>query len=103
MTTDGFAEHLAEIGGYGEVAAFVEMFGLQPGPASVDFAAFDRASENEHDIGVAVAGAAVTILPRRASEFRHGDDDGCSAEVAEAGPGCAARLRQLPAAVGILS
>ena len=62
---DNFAEDLAEVGGDGEVAAFVELLVVQAGPAAVDFAAFDLAAEDEHGVGVAVVGAAGAVLRGR--------------------------------------
>src|ERR1700682_3963646 len=86
VSVDGFAEHLAKFGGNGQVAAFVEMLLLQSGPAAVHFAALDRAAQNKHDVGMTMVGAAVAVLARCASEFRHGDDHGVSGQIAEVGP-----------------
>src|SRR5258708_35895052 len=62
------ADHLAKIGGQGEIAAFVEMLGRQAGPLAIHAAAAHRAAEHEHDVGMAVVGATIAILSRVAPE-----------------------------------
>ena len=86
VAIDRFAQHAAEVCGYSEVAALVELGLVEAGPASVDLAAFDRAAHHEHHVGVAVVGAAVAVLPRGAAEFRHRDNDRIFGQVAEVDP-----------------
>src|SRR5579875_1643335 len=65
----GFAEDLPEVSGDGKVAALVELFLLHSWPFAIDAAALDRASQNKHDVGVAVVCAAGTVLMDGASEL----------------------------------
>ena len=92
---DGFSNHLAEVRGQRQIAAFVELRLVKARPASVDFAALHRAAQNEHYVGVAVVGAAIAVLARRASELRHRDDDGVFAQIAEIDPERGERLREV--------
>ena len=55
-----------------EVTTFVELMLAQAGPLAVNLAAFNRATEGKHGIGVAVVGAAVAVFASGAAEFRHG-------------------------------
>src|SRR5580698_11253647 len=103
MTRDSFANDLAEVCGEGQVAAFVELRLIEAGPASVDFPAFDRATEHEHDVGVTVVGAAIAVFAGGAAELRHGHDDGVFAEVAEISPKSRDRLREIAEHVGELA
>src|ERR1700722_3396124 len=100
---DGFADYLAKVGGEREVAAFVELRLIEPRPASVDFSAFHRTAENEHDVGVAVVGAAVSVFAHGAAKLRHADDDGIFAEIAKVGPEGRERLREFSKHVGELA
>src|SRR5207302_10543292 len=58
----GFADYLAEVGGQGEVAAFIELRLIEAGPAAVDFASLDRAAQDEPHVSVAVVGAAIAVF-----------------------------------------
>src|SRR5205823_15118874 len=55
------AEQVAEIGGDGQVARFVETALLQAGPTAPDFAPAHAAAHHERDAGVAVIGPAVAV------------------------------------------
>ena len=95
MAGDGFSNYLTEVRGKSEVAAFIELRLVESRPAAVHLAALHRAAENEHDIGMAVIGAAIAILARRAPELRHRDDNGVFAEIAEIDPESGERLREV--------
>ena len=86
MPRYGFADYLAEVGGQGEVAAFIELRLIEARPAAVDFASLDWAAQDEHHVGVAVVGAAIAVFARGASKLRHGDDDSVFAKIAEVCP-----------------
>src|SRR3954462_4620061 len=62
-----FAEHGTEVGGDFEIAAFIKVSRVEAGPASVDFAAFHGAAEDEHYISVSVICAAAAVLTGCAS------------------------------------
>src|SRR6202162_6114175 len=66
---EDFGEDVAEVGRHGEVAVLVEVGGVEAGPLAVDLAALDAASEEEHDVGVAVIGAAVAVFLYGAAEL----------------------------------
>ena len=83
---DHFAEHLAEIRGDRQVAAFVELLVVEAGPAAVDLAALHVAAEHKHGVGVAVVGAAGAVLARGAAELRHGDERDVLRVVAQVAP-----------------
>jgi len=87
-----FAEYLTEIRGKRQIAAFVELRLIEARPASVYFSALHRSSKNEHDIGMAVVGAAVAVLARGAAEFGHGDDHRVFPEISEIGPESGERM-----------
>src|SRR5215469_2248181 len=89
MLIDRFAEHGSEVGGEREILAFVQLGGIEPGPAAVHSSTFDGAAENEHDVRMSVIGPAVSVFPRRAAEFRHSHDDRVFSKVAEINPECA--------------
>src|SRR5204863_3805909 len=72
-------------------------------PTAIDSAASDRTSHYKHDVGVAVIGAAIAVLAGGASELRHRDHDGIFSEIAEIGPECSDRLRELAQHVGELA
>ncbi len=97
---DGFSDDLAEVGGQRQVAAFVELRLIEARPASVDPAAFYRATKNEHYVGVTVVGAAVAVFARGAAKLRHGDHDRVFAKIAEIGPEGRNRLREIGEHVG---
>ena len=59
---------------------------VEAGPATVDFAAFDIAAEDEHGVGVAMVGAAGTVFAGRAAELRHGNEGDVFRAVAEVAP-----------------
>src|SRR5689334_20961745 len=80
------AHHSAEVRGESEVAPFVELVLAEPGPLAVDVAAANRTAEHEHDVGVSVVGAAVSVLAGSSSELAHGDDDGIFREIAKVIP-----------------
>src|SRR5689334_22539901 len=69
VTVHGFTEHGAEVGGQREIASFIELRLFQPGPASIDFSAFNRTADNKHHIRVTVIGAAIAVLTRGAAKF----------------------------------
>ena len=52
---------------------------------------------------MAVVGAAIAVFPGGAAELRHGDDDGVFSKIAEIGPKCGDRLREVAEYVGDLS
>ena len=69
MARDRFAYDLAEIGSQSQVPALVELRLIQAGPASVDFAALHRSTQNKHHVSVPVVGASIAVLARSAAEF----------------------------------
>src|SRR5436853_2173340 len=74
MPRGDFGEHVAEVRRQLQVAAFIQLFARQSRPLAIDFAALDRAAERERDAGVAMIGAARTVLPYRPPELGHRDD-----------------------------
>ena len=68
------AQHGTKIRSEREVAAFVELLGLQAGPLAIDLATLNRPAHHEHAIRVAVVGPAVAVLVRGAAEFGHRND-----------------------------
>jgi len=58
MSGQNFADHGAEIGGQGEVAAFIKLLLSEPGPLPTDAAALDVPTHEEHAVSVAMIGAA---------------------------------------------
>src|SRR5215471_21471592 len=103
MRIDSFAQYLAEVCSYSQIAAFVEMLSREPRPAAIDSATLDRAAEHEHDVGVAVVGAAIAVLARGAPELRHADDHCVFAKIAQIGPERSDGLRELASEVGDLA
>src|SRR5215469_10464693 len=95
MLIQGFTEHGSEVGREREVAAFVQLRGIESGPAAVHLSALNGPAENEHDIRMSVIGAAVSIFPCRAAEFGHGHDDRVFGKIAEINPESAQGLRKL--------
>ena len=93
-----FAQHVAEIGGQRQVAAFVELLALEARPLAVDFAALHAAAHHEHTVGVAVIGAAVAVFLRGAAEFGHGDNHHILHAVAHILPERGQRLAEFAAA-----
>src|SRR5581483_4176380 len=69
MIGHSFTQHLAEIRGDGQIAPFIKLSLLQAGPAAVNLAAFHRPAQDKHYVGVAMVGAAIAVLPRRAPEL----------------------------------
>src|SRR5258708_18817978 len=65
----GLAEYLPEVRRDRQIAALVEVLLLKSGPASVNLAAFDGTTQDEHDVGVSVVGTAVAVFARGAAEF----------------------------------
>ena len=66
-----FAKHLAIVGRDIEIAAVIELVGMQTGPLAIDLAAIDIAADDKHNITVAVVGAAAGILLKGTTEFTH--------------------------------
>ena len=64
-------EDRAEVGGEGEIAAFVKLFLLQARPFAVDAAAFDVAADDEKRAGMSVVGATIPVLAGHAAELGH--------------------------------
>ena len=60
MNSGQFAEHVAEIRGYCEIALLEELFGFEPRPAAIDISASHRTSEHKHDVAVTVIGLGIT-------------------------------------------
>ena len=83
---DHFAEDLAEVGGEGQIAAFVELVVVEAGPAAIDLAAFHVAAENKHRVGVTVVSAAGAVFAGGAAELRHGDQGDVFGIVAQVAP-----------------
>ena len=100
---DRLPDDLAEVGGEGEIAAFVELRLIEARPPSVDFSAFHRTAEDEHDVRMAVIGAAVSVLVGRAAKLRHRDDDRVFAKIAKIGPEGSDRLREVAEHIGQLA
>src|SRR6478736_5067926 len=59
VADDGFSDDLAEVGGESQVATFVKLRLTEAGPAAINLAALQSASQDEHYVGVAVVGTAV--------------------------------------------
>src|SRR5712692_114982 len=68
-----FADHRAKVRCQREVAAFIELVIVQPGPFAINLPAFHVAAHEEHAIRVAVIGAAIAVFLGGAAEFAHGD------------------------------
>src|SRR5262245_19317973 len=75
MTAHEFAQHIAIIGGDGEIAALEELFLFEAGPLSVNFAALDRTAGHHHEAAMAVIRSAVAVLGSRSAKFRHRHQD----------------------------
>jgi hypothetical protein len=99
----GLAEHLAEVGGDGKIAAFVELFGREAGPLAVHLAATHGSAQDEHDVGVTVIGAPGAVLARCAAELRHGNEDYVFSIVAHVGPKGGETVAEFLQAIGQLS
>src|SRR5579872_4527358 len=78
-------EHRAQVGGGLEVAAFVELFGLEAGPVRDHAAALERAAGEQRDGARAVVGAERAIDARSAPELGDDGDHGLSPRLAHAG------------------
>src|SRR6202007_2245310 len=103
MPCDGFSDHLAEVGGQREVAAFVELRLIESRPAPIKLATPHWPAENEHHIGVAMIGAAVAVLARGAAELRHRYHYCVFTEIAEISPESGQRLRKVAQHIGQLT
>src|SRR5208283_3984433 len=51
-----FAEHQPKVRRHCQIAALVRLRPIEPRPAPINFAAFNRPAEDEHHVGVAVVG-----------------------------------------------
>src|SRR5450755_67797 len=69
VARNGLAQYAPEIGGEREIASFVELRGVEAGPAPVNPAATHRSAKDEHDIGMPMVGAAIAVFTGRASEL----------------------------------
>src|SRR6516164_8271850 len=67
------AEDVPEVGGNVQVPLLVELLARESGPVAINLATLNSAAEAEHDISVAVVGAARSVLFRRAAELAHRD------------------------------
>ena len=64
----------AEVGRHREVAVLVEVRRVEARPPAVDLSAADAAAEQQHDVGVAMVGAAIAVLLHGAAELGHRHD-----------------------------
>src|SRR5687767_12692736 len=103
MFVRDLAEHVAEVRGDGEVAAFVELLAGQAGPIAVDLAAVDRSAHDEHAGRVSVVGAASSVFTDRTPELRHGQQHDIVHAIAEIVVERAHSARKLPEAIGQLT
>src|SRR5204863_2941987 len=85
MTRNDFTEHVAEVGGDGEIAALVALVDREPGPASIHAAAVHRTADEHHRVPVPVIGPAIAVLLHRPSKLRHRHDDDVFHAIAEIG------------------
>ena len=83
MPSQDFGKYISKIGGELEVAGFVELFGSESRPLSVDFAAFDRSAGNEEAACMAMIGTAGAVLTNGAAELRHRENDDVAHAIAE--------------------
>src|SRR6267142_151645 len=74
MAHGHLGEEAPEVGGHGQVPAFIELLAPEAGPAPVDAAALDRPAQGQHGGAVAVIGAPVSVLSNRPAELRHRED-----------------------------
>jgi len=74
MACENFTAHGSKVGRQIEIAALIENFRGKAGPAAVNLAAAYARAEDEHDIGMAMIGAPVAILPCGAPELRHSQE-----------------------------
>src|SRR5260221_7170421 len=68
-------QHVAVIGGHGEIAALEQRVRRKTRPLAINSPAAYAAAQHPDDIAVAVIGAAVAILLHGAAEFGEHDDD----------------------------
>jgi hypothetical protein len=74
VTSQDLGEDGAKVGGEGEVAPFVQLLALEPGPPAVHLAALHLRADDEHRPRVAVVGAARAVLARHAPKLGHRQD-----------------------------
>jgi hypothetical protein len=71
VTDDDFAEHISEIGGDRDIAAFVAVLDRETWPATVHASTSDATAKNQHRVAVAVVGAAIAIFADGSAELAH--------------------------------
>src|SRR5262249_30023432 len=71
MLQRDLAKHVAEISRQRQVASFVKLIVLQPGPFSINLTAAYAVAHDEHRVRMSVVRAAVTVLSHRAAKLRH--------------------------------
>src|ERR1700693_76699 len=71
---ENFGEDVAEVGRHGEVAVLVEVGGVEAGPLAVNPSTIDPASEEEHDVRVAVVGPTGSVFLYGAAELGQPDE-----------------------------
>ncbi len=71
MARRNFSEYIAEVGGQGEIAAFVKLIVFETGPAAVNFPTTHTVSQDKHRIRMTVVRAAISILAYRPAKLRH--------------------------------
>src|SRR5713226_851601 len=85
MAYDDLAEHVAEIGCDGKIAALVTAIGRETRPLAVHASAAHSAADDHHHVTVTVIGSAVAVLVDRPSELGHRQNDRVTHSVAEIG------------------
>ena len=75
MPRGNFGEHVAKIGRQCQIASFIQLLRCEAGPLAVDLAAVDGAAQREQAASMAVIGATRSVLPDRAPELGHRQND----------------------------
>src|SRR5690349_23880735 len=69
MLRDRLSQHSPKIRRNRQVASFIKLGLLQPGPRPIYPAALHRSSHDKHYVGMTVIGAAITVFAGRAAEL----------------------------------
>src|SRR5215472_276737 len=62
MKCNRLAYDATKIGGERQIAAFIELYRVEPRPSAIDTSTAHRTAKNEHHVSMAVIGAAITVL-----------------------------------------
>src|SRR2546423_1661545 len=85
MMRHDFSKYRSEVSGEREIAALVELLGLEPRPLAVHLATSDVPTDHEQRTGVPVISTAIAVLARHATELGHCHDHDVVHAIAEVG------------------